>query len=64
MRGDRRLGNMLATAKLIAAAALQRQESRGAQFRSDYPMPDERFARRSFLTLADADAIARDAAEN
>ena len=64
MRGDRRLGDMLATAKLIAAAALQRQESRGAQFRSDYPMPDERLARRSFLTLADADAIARDAAEN
>ena len=34
---DRRLANMLSTAKLIAAAALQRKESRGAHFRSDYP---------------------------
>ena len=57
-RGDRRLANMLSTAKLIAAGALQRQESRGAHFRSDYPMPEERLAKRSFLTLADANAIA------
>ncbi len=42
--GDRRFGNMLSTAKLIAAAALQREESRGAQFRSDYPTPDEELA--------------------
>ena len=62
--GDRRLGNMLSTAKLIAAAALQREESRGAQFRSDYPTPDEELAERSFLTLADADAIANEAAES
>jgi len=62
--GDRRLGNMLSTAKLIAAAALQREESRGAQFRSDYPTPDEGLAVRSFLTLADADAIANEAAES
>ena len=55
---------MLSTAKLIAAAALQRQESRGAQFRSDYPTPDEQLAKRSFLTLADADAIASEAAES
>jgi L-aspartate oxidase len=63
-QGDRRLGNMLSTAKLIAAAALQREESRGAQFRSDYPMPDEELAERSFLTLADADAIANEAAKS
>ncbi|MGZ8400271.1 MAG: L-aspartate oxidase [Methyloceanibacter sp.] len=63
-RGDRRLGNMLSTAKLIAAAALQRQESRGAQFRCDYPTPDDRLAKRSFLTLADANAIASEAAES
>ena len=43
---------MLSTAKLIAAAALQREESRGAQFRSDYPTPDAELAERSFLTLA------------
>ena len=53
--GDRRLANMLSTAKLIAAAALQRQESRGAHFRSDYPTPNDQLAKRSYLTLADAE---------
>ena len=55
--GDHRLTNMLTTAKLIAAAALQRRESRGAHFRSDYPMPDDSLARRSFFTLAEANGI-------
>jgi len=63
LAGDRRLANMLVTAKLITAAALVRQESRGAHFRRDYPLPDERFARRSYLTLDQADAIAREASE-
>lgn len=62
-KDDRRLTNMLTTAKLITAAALERKESRGAHFRSDYPTPDERLARRSFLTLAQAEAIAREARE-
>ena len=61
--GDRRLANMLTTAKLIGAAAFQRKESRGAHFRSDYPTQDERLAKRSFLSLAKADDIAREAAE-
>jgi L-aspartate oxidase len=60
-RGSRRLANMLTTAKLITVAALQRRESRGAHFRSDYPMQNDRLARRSFLTLAEAEAIAREA---
>ncbi|HEY5237316.1 MAG TPA: L-aspartate oxidase [Rhizomicrobium sp.] len=50
--------NMTATAKLTAAAALARTESRGAHFRSDYPQTDE-VAHRSFLTLADAEKIAQ-----
>jgi L-aspartate oxidase len=58
-----RLANMLTTAKLIAAAALARKESRGAHFRSDYPASDPGLARRSFLTLEHADRIAREAAE-
>jgi L-aspartate oxidase len=61
--GDRRLANMLTSAKLIATAALARRESRGAHFRSDFPLPDPRLAKRSFLTLEQANAIARDAAE-
>ena len=59
--GDRSLANMLTTAKLVTAAALNRRESRGAHFRSDYPQASDALARRSFLRLADADAIAREA---
>ena len=46
--------NMTATATLIAAAALSREESRGAHERSDFPdtLPGE--GQRSRLTLADA----------
>ena len=62
-RRDRRLANMLTTAKLIAASALARRESRGAHFRSDYPAADATLARRSFLTLVEADKIAREAAD-
>jgi L-aspartate oxidase len=58
---DPRLGNMLTTAKLIAAAALERRESRGAHFRSDFPDPDPAQAQRSLLTLGEADNIAEKA---
>jgi len=55
--GEPSLLNMTAAAKLTAAAALTRRESRGAQFRTDYPKTDA-VAKRSFLTLAEAEEIA------
>jgi L-aspartate oxidase len=48
--------NMLASARLVAAAALARCESRGAHWRTDYPVSDAE-ARRTFLTLAEAEQI-------
>jgi L-aspartate oxidase len=52
--------NMIATARLVTAAALKRRESLGAHFRSDYPQRSEAPVR-SFLTLADANIIAKSA---
>lgn len=49
--------NMTATATLIAAAALAREESRGGHFRSDFPKSDPAMAQRTHMTLADALAI-------
>ncbi len=46
--------NMTATATLIAAAALMRQESRGGHYRTDFPDADPAQAHRSRLTLAAA----------
>jgi L-aspartate oxidase len=59
--GEPALLNMTAAAKMVTAAALARHESRGGHFRSDYPQTDTE-ARRSFLTLADAEKISADAA--
>lgn len=56
--GDPDLRNMTATATLIAAAALKRTESRGGHFRSDYPQASDAFAKRTFITLAEARHIA------
>ncbi len=39
------LKNLLMVSEAIARAALERKESRGAQFREDYPSKDERFAK-------------------
>jgi L-aspartate oxidase len=57
--GEPALLNMLAAAKLTAAGALARHESRGSHYRSDYPKTDASGAR-TFMTLADAERIAQD----
>jgi L-aspartate oxidase len=59
---DADLQNMTATATLIAAAALQREESRGGHFRTDFPKADAAWRHRTFLTLDNARDIARGAA--
>jgi L-aspartate oxidase len=54
---DSVLANMALTARLITAAALKRKESRGGQYRSDYPEPDDALRQRTFMTLADLEKI-------
>jgi L-aspartate oxidase len=49
--------NMTSAARLVTAAALTRRESRGGHYRSDFPQTDV-VGKRTFMTLADADAIA------
>ncbi|MGB5092077.1 MAG: L-aspartate oxidase [Parvibaculum sp.] len=54
--------NITTTAKLVTAAAYAREESRGGHFRADYPEAREIWKHRTFITLAQADAIAQEAA--
>jgi L-aspartate oxidase len=54
--------NMLTAAKVIAAAALARRESRGGHFRADAPDADPAWQRRTFMSLDQADPIAARAA--
>ncbi|MGZ5829280.1 MAG: L-aspartate oxidase [Xanthobacteraceae bacterium] len=53
--------NIAVTALIIAAAAYQRRESRGAHFRQDFPASDPAQAHRSMMTLAQARAVAEQA---
>jgi L-aspartate oxidase len=50
---------MAVAAKLVAAAALRREESRGVHFRVDHPQTKS-IPERTFLTLSDAERIAKD----
>jgi L-aspartate oxidase len=58
-----RFSNVLATAKLMAAMALRREESRGGHYRDDFPVERPEWRKRTFTTLAEADVLAREATE-
>jgi L-aspartate oxidase len=53
---DAAFRNVLTTAKLVAVSALQREESRGGHFRTDFPEKHAEWQHRTFLTLSDAEA--------
>ncbi len=56
--GDSVLANIALAARFIAASALQREESRGAHARRDFPDTNPALATRSFLCLDDLDRMA------
>ncbi len=52
-----RFRNTLTTAKMIATAALKREESRGGHFREDFPQEKPEWHHRTFMTLDEANAV-------
>jgi L-aspartate oxidase len=52
------LRNMATVTLLVTAAALRRTESRGGHYRSDFPNSDPVQAKRTFMTLDQARAVA------
>jgi L-aspartate oxidase len=54
--------NALVAARMIAAAALARIESRGGHYRGDFTGHDPAWRHRTFMSLADAGRIGGDAA--
>ncbi|MEQ8827704.1 MAG: FAD-binding protein, partial [Parvibaculum sp.] len=56
-------GNIATTAKLIAASAFAREESRGGHYRTDFAEPRAAFRHRTFVTLKEAERIAEAAIE-
>jgi len=50
------LKNLLTVSEGITRAALERKESRGAQFREDYPDKDERFSKVNTIVSKSADS--------
>jgi succinate dehydrogenase flavoprotein subunit len=44
------LNNLLTVSEAITRSAMERKESRGAQFREDYPKPDATFGKVNLIT--------------
>jgi succinate dehydrogenase / fumarate reductase, flavoprotein subunit len=49
------LANLLTVAEAVTRSAIERRESRGAQFREDYPTKSDEFSRFNFITRKGAD---------
>ena len=48
---------MLKLSEIIVRCALERRESRGAQWRTDYPDPDPEWAKRNLIATRDGEGI-------
>ncbi|MBG6145103.1 L-aspartate oxidase [Labrenzia sp. EL_208] len=59
----RSIKNMMISGKIIAAAALKREESRGGHFRKDFPQENPAMAKRSYTSLEEVEAISAEALE-
>lgn len=53
----RDIRNMLKISEIIVRCALERRESRGAQWRTDYPDPDPAWAKQNLVATRDGDAV-------
>lgn len=51
------LENLLTVSEAITRSAIERRESRGAQFREDYTAKDPEFAKFNFVTWRDGDGV-------
>ncbi len=56
-------GNLLVAARMVAAAALARRESRGGHYRADYPAPDPAWQRHLLVSLGAGGAVEVTAAD-
>ncbi|MGI9383711.1 MAG: hypothetical protein ACR2PO_11195, partial [Methyloligellaceae bacterium] len=57
------LRNMALAAKFVTVAALAREESRGAHFRSDHPEARPALAGRRFMTMRHMEALGSEVIE-
>ena len=53
----RDIQNMLKVSEIIVRCALERRESRGAQWRLDYPDPDPEWAKKNLIATREDDKV-------